>query len=676
MHVRGLVSPVLSAAVLTLVSTAAALAQEQWSPELALEVRRISNVQVSPDGRRVVFQVAEAIMEGEKSEWLSHLYLGSTNGAPSFQLTQGEKSATAPAWSPDGQWIAFLSSRSDKANIWAIGASGEARQITDVETGVQSFRWSPDGRHIAFLMADPQTEAEEEADREKRDARVVDEDFKMAHLHLVPVSPDKGTQKARRLTEGDFNVGTALGGVAFDWSPGGGSIVFSHTPTPKVDDWTEADVSVVDVESGTVRPLATTGAAENQPTYSPDGRWIAFAVSDDPPSWAFTSRVHVIDAAGGVPRPLADSYDEQPGIVGWTPDGSSILISETQGTMNRLSALPLDGGEPIDISPAEMMVGGAELNATGSHLGFISQSPDTPPEAFVTPSGTFDPVKVSEVQDLPDAPLGRTEVQRWTSTDGTEIEGLLTYPVGYREGTAVPLLVIVHGGPTGVFVHDFIGARGAYPIAAFAARGYAVLRCNVRGSSGYGREFRYANYGDWGGGDYRDIMSGVDALVERGIADPEKLGVMGWSYGGYMTSWIITQTDRFKAASVGAGVNNLMSFTGTADIQGFIPDYFGGDYWDVFDEWREHSAMFNIGGVATPTLIQHGEADARVPVTQGYELYHAIKRQGVPTKMVVYPRQPHGIREPKLQLDAMWRNIEWFDQWVMGRGRETTDGER
>ena len=224
----------------------------------------------------------------------------------------------------------------------------------------------------------------------------------------------------------------------------------------------------------------------------------------------------------------------------------------------------------------------------------------------------------------------------------------------------MPLVVIVHGGPTGVFTQSFIGSRGAYPIAAFAEAGLAVLRVNPRGSSGYGKDFRYANYDDWGFGDYNDIMSGVDHVIAMGVADADRLGIMGWSYGGYMTSWVITQTDRFKAASVGAGVTNLMSFTGTADIPGFIPDYFQDEFWDDLEPYRKHSAMFNVAGVTTPTLIQHGENDARVPVSQGYELYNALKRQGVETQMVVYPRQPHGIREPRLQLDAMKRNLEWF----------------
>jgi len=314
------------------------------------------------------------------------------------------------------------------------------------------------------------------------------------------------------------------------------------------------------------------------------------------------------------------------------------------------------------------MVGGPTVNSSRTHVGFTSERPDKAPEPFVSSLGRFAAKQIAGIQELPDLSIGKTEVISWKSTDGQSVEGLLTYPVGYRQGTRVPLLVIVHGGPTGVFTQGFIASRGAYPIAAFASRGYAILRCNVRGSSGYGHDFRYANYNDWGGGDYQDIMSGVDQTIQQGIADPERLGIMGWSYGGYMTSWVITQTTRFKAASVGAGVTNLMSFSGTSDVPAFVPDYFGGEYWETFDRWRAHSAMFNVGGVTTPTLIQHGEQDLRVPVSQGYELYNAIKRQNVPVKMVVYPRQPHGIQEPKLQIDAMERNLEWFDRWIKGKG--------
>jgi dipeptidyl aminopeptidase/acylaminoacyl peptidase len=640
-----------------------------WTAELVMKVKRVSNVVPSPDGSRVAYQVGTAVMEGETSDWRYQIWVANSDGSNAFQLTQGEKSSTSPAWSPDGQWIGFISSRTDTANVWRIRlAGGEAEQLTHVESGVNGFQWSPDGSHIVFTMPDSKSEAEQKADKEKDDAFVVDENLMEVHLHVLPVEMGAdGKRESRQLTQAGRSVFGIFSGTPFDWSPDGAHIVFAHGPTPKVDDWTETDISVVDVASGTVRTLVSTTAAEGQPVYSPDGHRIAFRASDDPPTWGFIWRVHVIDAEGGTPKPLAESYDRQPGIVGWSPDGRRILISETHRTVNRLSALPVDGGSPVDISPTDVMVGGPRLNAAGSHIGFMSEAPDRAPEAFTTDLGRFRPTQVSTVQDLPAIPIGRTEVVSWTSTDGLEIEGLLTYPVNYAAGTRVPLLVVVHGGPTGVFMQRFIANRGAYPLAPFAERGFAILRCNVRGSSGYGRDFRYANYGDWGGGDYRDIMSGIDAMIDRGVADAEQLGVMGWSYGGYMTSWVITQTHRFKAASVGAGVTNLMSFTGTADIQGFLPDYFGGEYWDVFDNWRTHSAMFNVKGVTTPTLIQHGEKDERVPVTQGYEFYHALKRQGVEVTMVVYPRQPHGIQEPRLQLDAMKRNLEWFERWVKGK---------
>jgi dipeptidyl aminopeptidase/acylaminoacyl peptidase len=352
--------------------------------------------------------------------------------------------------------------------------------------------------------------------------------------------------------------------------------------------------------------------------------------------------------------------------VGWTRDGR-VLVSETWRTVARLAALAPDGGPAVFVSPEDVMVGTVSVNAGGTHVGFISQSPDKPVEAWTAAvAPRFAPVQVSRVQDLPAVDYGRTEVLTWKSPDGREVEGLLSYPVAYAAGSRVPLLVIVHGGPAGVFVRSFTGAPSPYPVAGFAGRGYAVLRVNPRGSSGYGFDFRNANFRDWGVGDYQDIMSGVDAVIAKGVADPARMGIMGWSYGGYMTSWVITQTPRFKAASVGAGVTNLMSFTGTADIPSFLPDYFGGEFWadGGLDLWRAHSAMFHVQDVKTPTLIQHGEADLRVPISQGYELYNALRRRGVPTRMVVYPRQPHGLQEPKFIDDAMRRNLEWFDRWV------------
>jgi dipeptidyl aminopeptidase/acylaminoacyl peptidase len=638
-----------------------------WTPERLMKVKSVSDVAVSPDGKRVAYLVAAAVMEGEKSEWLSQIHLANSDGTGTVQLTRGDKSASSPEWSPDGRWIAFLSPRSGpKVNLWRIPVDGgEAEQLTEEKGGITSFQWSPNGAQIAFLMPDAKTDAEERADREKRDAFVVDENHKRSRLYVIPVDLNaEGKRPARRLTGGEMNVGGGFGGRNFDWSPDGKHIVFSHQPTPSADDWTKSDVSLVEVAAGKVTPLAQTPAAESQPLYSPDGTTIALAVSDDPPTWAFSSRVQLIRPNGEIVRVLAETYDQRPGLVGWSADGKSLLYTETQGTVARLSRLPIDGGAPGDVSPAGMMVGHAALNREASFVGFTSEAPDRAPEAFVSSTAAFEPKQVSRVQEPVTTSPGKTEVVSWTSTDGRRIEGLLTLPAEPAAGKPMPLLLVIHGGPAGVFTQSCLISRGPYPIPVFTSRGWAVLRCNPRGSSGYGREFRHANYHDWGGGDFRDLMSGVDSLIERGIADPEKLGVMGWSYGGFMTSWIITQTKRFRAASVGAGVTNLMSFTGTADIPGFLPDYFGGEYWDQFDRWRSHSAMFQVKGVSTPTLIQHGDKDLRVPISQGYEFYNALKRQNVPVKMVVYPRQAHAITEPKLQLDAMQRNVEWFDKWL------------
>ncbi len=652
-----------------LIATAAPLpAQEGWTPERMLEVKRVGSVQVSPDGARVAFVVGEPRMEGERSDWLSHIHIARADGTSAFQLTQGDKSATSPQWSPDGAWLGFISSRDDRASVYRIRPDGgEAERLTEEKGGVSQFRWSPDGRWLALLITDAKSEDEEKAEREKRDARVVDENYKLTRLWLVPVEPDaEGRRVARRLTEGDVHV------TSMSWAPDGRSIAIAHQRTPTV--YEQNDVSVIDVTSGRATAIAATGANESGPVWSRDGRWIAFTRSDDPPTWGFVSRVHVVAAAGGEPRALANTFDEQPGVIGWSADDRSIWVTETRGTRSRIYALPAGGGAPVDLT-SDGGVDGASLNERGTHLGFTRQATDRPAEAFVSRTDRFAPVQVSRAQTvMADAPpLGRTDVLRWKAPDGLDVEGLLTLPAGHTPGARVPLLVIVHGGPTGVFTESFIGSPGPYPVAAFASRGYAVLRVNPRGSSGYGRAFRYANYGDWGGGDYRDIMAGVDHVIGLGVADADRMGIMGWSYGGFMTSWVITQTKRFQAASVGAGVTNLMSFTGTSDVPAFVPDYFGGEYWEVFDRWAAHSAMFNIGGVTTPTLIQHGEQDVRVPIGQGYELYNALRRQNVPVRMVVYPRQPHGIQEPKLLLDAMQRNLDWFDERVRRAGRTTSE---
>ncbi len=644
-----------------------------WTPEKMLQVGRVSQVQASPDGSRVVYAVRTAVADRDSSEFRTRIFLTDPTHhllKRTVALTQGDVSCEDPQWSPDGSWIAFLAKVSGTKQLFVYrldGGTPYGQQVTDGHGGVEAFKWSPDGKYLAFTAKDATSEIEKEAQRQKNDARVVDENPKNAKLWVVPLeTPVKPRKDARPLTKGTEHVASGSRG-GFDWSPDGRSIVFTHTKTPGADDWRTADLSVVDVKNGTIRPLQTSGASEHSPFFSPDGKSVAFVASDDPPTWAGQARVMVCFVSEGKARPLADTHDDfgrYSELVGWSAEGQHLIFSEIHGTRWRLAKLPVDGTSPSYLSNGQgMSLSGATLNASRTMVGFAWETLHKSSVPIVSRLDKFEPKEIHLGGES--IPEKTTEVIRWKSKDGLEIEGLLSLPAGYKKGNRVPTLVVIHGGPMGAFTQSFDGSASLYPVAAFAANGFAVLRPNPRGSSGYGKKFRYANYNDWGGGDYHDIMAGVDHLINQGIADPKKLGVMGWSYGGFMTSWIITQTQRFQAASVGAPVTNLVSFAGTADIPNFLPDYFGGDFWDKFDTYKAHSPMFHVKGVKTPTLIQHGEKDERVPLSQGMEFYSALKRQGCNVKMVLYPRTPHGIEEPRLLLDCMNRNLEWFREHLL-----------
>jgi dipeptidyl aminopeptidase/acylaminoacyl peptidase len=673
----------VTASLLVVFFAGAAFAQStvEWSPELQVKLKAAGTPRVALDGKRLVYTVSEAVMTNDKSEYVTQIYMARIDGKVkpnggaqadlprSVQLTFGDKSSTNPKWSPDGNWIAFTSNRKDnKNNIYLLNLDGgEAEPLTDVKTGVTNFAWSPDGRSIAFRMSDAKTEEEEKNDKAKNDFRWVDENIKMARLYVISLQKDaNGKREPRKLTAEDYNV------EDFDWSADGSRIAFAHTKSPNANEWPSSDVSIVEVASGKVTVLANTPAAETSPLYSPDGKSIAVIASDIPTRWAQSDSIQIFPANGGTPLKIATSHDAQPGIAGWSADGKRIYFSEPKGTALQPYVVDISANRIEELKSSLPVYSALSLNRSGTMFGFLRQTPDMPLDVFVASVTDFTPIQITNVNaEVKLPPIGRTEVVRWKSKDGKEIEGLLTYPVGYQAGQRVPLILNVHGGQAGVFLQTFVGGRGVYPLATFSAKGYAILRPNPRGSSGYGTEFRRANIKDWGMGDYQDLMTGVDHVIAMGVADPDRLGVMGWSYGGFMTSWIVTQTKRFKAASAGAPVTNLMSFNGTADIPAFVPDYFGGQSWDIIDVYQKHSPMFNVKGVTTPTMVQHGEADVRVPISQGYEFYNALKAQGVPARMLVLPRQPHGPTEPKMQLAAMKANLEWFEKYI-GSKRETS----
>jgi dipeptidyl aminopeptidase/acylaminoacyl peptidase len=661
---RKIMRTIQAVVVVLLFLVNSSLAQRAWTPEEHVKTRALAAPRLSPDGKRVVYTVSEAVMSADKSEFVTQIWMGAADGTGAYQMTFSDKSSTNPKWSPDGNWIAFTSNRKDnRNNLYLMRvAGGEAEQITDLKSSIANFKWSPDGKWIAYTMADAKTEEEEKNDKGRNDFRWVDENPKMARLYVIPVLKDAaGKREARKLTNDNRHV------TGFDWSPDGSRIVISHVATPVANDWPTSDLAIVAIAGGETRPLAATAAAEETPVFSPDGNWIAATVSDLPVRWAQSDRIAVYPAAGGTPRIMPLSHDGQPNLLGWSADGKRIVFTEAKGTGTALYEADVAAGTLREVDYQNAVISSVEMTRLGAvdGMAMVVQKSDAAPEVFVFVPNAGGMKQVTRANaDRADMPVGRTEVVKWKSTDGREIEGLLTYPVGYKAGTRVPLILTIHGGPAGVFQQSYIGGRGVYPLAMFAQRGFAILRPNPRGSSGYGTEFRRANIKDWGGGDYQDLMTGVDHVIAMGVADPEKLGVMGWSYGGYMTSTIITKTKRFKAASAGAPVTNLMSFTTTADIAGFIPDYFGGQFWEAPDVYAKHSAMFNIKGVSTPTLVQHGEADVRVPISQGYELYNALKAQGVPTRMIVLPRQPHGPNEPKMQMAAMQSNLDWFEKYL------------
>lgn len=637
-----------------------------WTPTEMMQYKRVGNVEISPDGKMIAYTVATARMDAENSDFLTHIWVVSADGKMNNQFTFGDKSCSNPKFSPDGQFLSFTSFRGKDAKnqIFRLRLTGgEAEQLTTAKNGVSSYEWSPDSKHIAFTMIDTLAAQLEKDRKEKKDWSVVDE-YQKAQLFTLSLSKDsKGVYPIKRLTKGDFHV------TSFDWSPDNKTIAFSHQAAPWVDTWGTSDISTVAADGGEVKLLVGNKGLDTNPVYSHDGKWIAYVSDNGDTNWARKQHIYIVSAQGGASKQLAATPDEQPGIVGWAADDKSLLVTEAYHTSTGFYNLPVDGSAFKKLNSGdEGLWGSFSLNKRGD-IAYLYQNADTPPDVHLAHITNMTGKKLTNIHAdyLKGKTLAKTEVISWKSKDGKyNIEGLLTYPQDYEKGKKYPMILNVHGGPAGVFAQGFTGASTVYPIQAFAAEGYFVLRPNPRGSSGYGTEFRRANYRDWGNNDYDDLMAGVDKLIADGMAHPDSLVETGWSYGGYMTSMIITKTDRFKAVMAGAPVTNLMSFNGTADIPSFLPSYFGAEFWDDLAEYEAHSAMFHIKNAKTPTLIIHGMNDDRVPPEQGFQLHRALQRLGVPTKMVTYPRQPHGFQEPKFIEDVGIRVINWFN-YHLGR---------
>lgn len=633
-----------------------------WTPEDTMKIAGINSPSLSPDGKKVVYTVSRAIINQDSSKFLSHLILTDIEKNETYQLTYGENSCEDPQWSPDGKLIAFLTKRSKTENIWLIKPDGgEAWQLTDTETGINKYLWSPDGKTIAFTGKDEKTK------EEKKEPDIVDKE-KMYHLWLVSAEGKPGEQgKSKRLTEGNFNIGRPWSeNPDFTWSPDGKTIAFTKIDSPGINDYPSACISTVDIETGEIKTLIDTEASEMAPLYSPDGKWIAFLSTKKIIKYPYDLYIHIIPSGGGPPLMLAESYNSFMSLISWSKDSKLIYYGEDFKTGTGLFAMPVDGSPPVEIINDGSVIEEISTNTTGSGIVFTGQNLTEPEEVYISNLDNINLLKVSrENEDITYKNVGKTELIRWKSKGNLEIEGFLTYPADYEEGKKYPLLLILHGGPSGSFKNYFIGNRGSSPVAVFSSCGYFVLRPNIRGSDGYGAEFRKANTGDMGGNDYKDLISGVEYVIEKGFIDKEKMGIMGWSYGGYLAAWAITQTDIFKAAVVGAGITDFVSYQGTTDTQLLFSGYLGGQIWEE-DLYIERSPIFNIEGVKTPVLILHGKNDERVPPSQGYELYYAMKAQNTPVEMVVYPGTDHNPRStPETILDMNYRVLEWFKKYIL-----------
>lgn len=658
------IPPFVSSSVLLLGS------MHSWSLEDSMGIKHLEHVSVCPEGRRIVCTVTEALIAEEKSGWLSHIYMTQNNGQFWKKLTDGEDSCLNPQWSPDGKWIAFIKNN----NLWIMPEDGGGMmQLTDVITSIETFIWSPDSAQIAFVVQDPVSEKEYREKKEKKDPEIFEKEEHFSHLWLVSLNANKETFSLPvRLTDGNYHLSTDILHNHLSWSPDGTRIAFDAALSSFPDDISSCSIYDVDIKNKHIRHLIPRGGTATQPFYSPDGKWLAYCYSGSPFKWAMSSAVCIIPADGGIAKRLSLTFNEDVQgygkIIGWSADSKNVYILESKGTSKQIYSLPIDGSPPDTLDLEGNLCLDARINASHQFLSFSAESLYQPPEAYYLSLVDRKLRHVSHFNPIVQKCLPRTEMLRWTSFDGLEIEGLLTYPVDYKQGQSFPLLLIIHGGPMAHFQQCFIGnplkPPMEYPVAAFASRGYAVLRANPRGSTGYGKAFRFANYGDWAGKDFEDLMSGVDAIINLGIADPNRLGIMGWSYGGYLTAWAITHSDRFKAASIGAGAVNILSFMGTIDIPSLIADYFKGEITEKLQEYLERSPILYVGKACTPTLLQYGEKDRRGPVSQGHELFRALKRQNVPTELVIYPRMGHHTQETKLLLDIQERNLTWFDQFL------------
>ncbi len=646
--------------------TAPALAgpPHNFGPDDALAVKVVRNPRLSPDGEWIAYSVTTLDLKEDSGD--TDLHMVSFDGTESIQLTYSKKSESRPIWSPDGRYLGFLTSREgDKSQVWLLDRrGGEAFQLTSLKGGVSDFDWSPDGKRIVVVSHDPDPKEEEgEAAKEKKKSEppivVTRLQFKedgtgylndlRDHLYVVDVADKKSSQ----ITSGPYDDGDPA------WSPDGSTIAFVSNRTENPDSNHNTDIFLVGAGGGEPRRLTDNPGQDGSPAWSPDGKWIA-SVSNLKPElmWYATDSLLLIPVAGGEKRNLTAGLDRNPRRPRFDATGTFVyFLLENSGQQN-LARIPTAGGRPETLIHSD--VDEYDLGRDGRLAVEISE-PQLPAEIFAQAKNSKLVQVTHQNQELlKDVRLGSVEGIDFKSADGTPVAGFVVKPPDFEAGKAYPTILWIHGGPVSQFT---VGFNPVWQV--FAGAGYVVVSANPRGSSGYGEDFSRAIWADWGNKDFQDVMAAVDHAIELGYTDPDKLGVGGWSYGGILTNYVITKTDRFAAAISGASETNFLACYGTDHYQRDWEQELGLP-WENRDLYTRLSPITSVDKIVTPTLILCGERDWNVPLNQSEQLYQSLRRLGRDTQLIIYPGQGHGIRKPSYQKDRYTRFLGWYDRLLKG----------